>query len=456
MFFTLTHLFYKITILVFLSVFLSVSEASPESDSKSDPKEDTKKSCGITPTNISKKTKQISGIKVQCQKDYERVQSYCTEKGLAAIQMISMGGQAVANAVNILKSDGKPGSAKKTMKVSKKLSYGLGALNTGIGVKCLANINSCSNSCGSAEKTKECLQTVKETAEQTSAISPSARAIYSTAISSAEKFIAKLDKVDGHSLKCKRLKTNAYAALAQGALHGATGLIQAKMEENMGRATDTDADDSDNNDSEAFNPPEPNPLETPTLSGEPSVNINDTPEDTSAGQLAGSQISSKSATESDGDLNDDFDDGYRDMDSVSDSTGKDFSGGTYGGSGSPSSGGSIGNIPFNTGESDSPVEEDEEDEWNENNEYGGEASFSGSGFSGGNGGGSGSYGDDNSGYYESSGENPDGDDLDLEEKKKDEEMEQLRKSIGGKHESIFEKASKILANYCMEGPQKCE
>ena len=40
--------------------------------------------------------------------------------------------------------------------------------------------------------------------------------------------------------------------------------------------------------------------------------------------------------------------------------------------------------------------------------------------------------------------------------KKKEELKQLKASIGGKHENIFEKASKILSAYCMEGPLKCE
>lgn len=445
MFLALSHSFYKTLILLFFGMGLSPSAAS------ADPSEDEQNSCGITVDNISKKKKQISGLKNQCQKDYEKVQSYCTERGLATIQMISIGGQTVANAINILKADGKPESAKKAMGMSKNLSYGLGALNAGVGAKCLANISSCSSSCDSAEKTKECLETVKNTAAATA--TPANTAVTSI----AEKLIAKLDKVDGHKLACKQLKSNAYAALAQGALHGTTGLIQAQMEKNLGREAESDKESSA--ESEAFNPPEPNPPETPTLSGEPGVNLNDVTDkasdSTEAGQFAGNQINQESPTESD-----DFEDGYRDMDSVSESPGA-FVGGSYpGSSGSPSGSSIGGNIPLSAGQeatgSDNSTEGEEGSQWRRNYGNEGAGSFSGSGFSGGGSDSGGDdYYDDDDGYYDE----PLGGDLkkeDSEEKKEEEELEQLKKSIGGKHESIFEKASKVLSNYCMEGPLKCE
>ena len=446
------YLPYKILIFLVFGVALSMSSASepPSAD------EDEKNGCGITVTNISKKAKQISGLKTQCQKDYERVQSYCTEKGLATIQMISVGGQTVANAVNILKSDGKPESAKKAMGMSKNLSYGLGALNAGIGAKCLSNISSCSGSCGSAEKTKECLQTFKDTTEASTTLAPNPLA--TTAISKAGALIGKLEKVDGYALSCKQLKSNAYAALAQGALHGATGLIQAEMEKNLGREVEEENADTE---SEAFNPPEPNPPESPTLSGEPGVNLNDgdtTDNTDEVGQFAGNQIN-KNPSNSGEDSADDIGEGYRDIDSISGTEGT-FSGDPYGSSGSSSTG-SIGDIPFSSGDAGqgtgSAGNLNENEEETGNGRYRGAGSFAGSAFSGGGSGGGDYYGGDD-GYYEEeplAGEGLDSLE-DIEENKKEDELEQLKKSIGGKHESIFEKASKVLANYCMEGPLKCE
>ena len=105
--------------------------------------------------------KHILKLKKKCQEDYESVQGYCTQEGLANIQAVSAGGQAVSQTVSVLKADGTPKSARNAMNMSKTVSYGLGALNSGIGAKCLVNIKSCTNSCQKVEKQKRCLEGIE-------------------------------------------------------------------------------------------------------------------------------------------------------------------------------------------------------------------------------------------------------------------------------------------------------
>ena len=399
--------------------------------------------------------KHISKLKKKCQGDYESVQGYCTQEGLANIQAVSAGGQAISQTVSVLKADGTPKSARNAMNMSKTVSYGLGALNSGIGAKCLANIKSCSKACGEVEKTKGCLEEM--TSDQTYLTGEFVRNPESAAddIKAGitliqEEYIEPLSKQDSYKAECKKLTSNAIAALAQGALHGVTGAIQGEIAKTFGQK-----DAEDEGELEEIPTPEPNLPSTPTLGGNPNPWTPGTknPSGGGAGSLAGNQNPPVSDTPP-GEDDIDFDPNEYVGSEEGIHGGFTGNSGSSGGSRAPASlprfggSGSLGDGGGDTGSFDDE-EIDPEGTFSSGGGYGGDFQGSSSNHYG-SGGGYG-YADDETGSYggiKTPAKSP--------AEKKKEELERLKASIGGKHENIFEKASKILSAYCMEGPLKCE
>ena len=395
--------------------------------------------------------KHILKIKKKCQEDYESVQGYCTQEGLANIQAVSAGGQAVAQAVSVLKSDGTPKSAKNAMNMSKTVSYGLGALNAGIGAKCLANIKSCSNSCGKSETTKGCLKQLK--LDPYFATTPPASTVTPDIIQT--QYIEPLSAQDNHKGECKRLTSNAIAALAQGALHGVTGAIQGEIAKTFGQKKTEDESDKELEETVASEPELP---ETPTLAGNPNTWTAGTNSAPGVGKFAGNQNPTISP---DTEIEDD-DNEFGPSEYTSQEEGNSpgaFVGNNDGSSGSSGSSRAPASIPRG-GYGSSNGDGEGADSFEEEDQIDPEGTFSsgggyGGGFQGssdnhyGSGGGYG-YADDEIGGFRglNSAKSP--------AEKKKEELKRLKDSIGGKHENIFEKASKILSAYCMEGPLKCE
>ena len=391
--------------------------------------------------------KKISLLRKGCEKNFESVQSFCTEQGLAKIQALSAVGQTVASAVSIVKANGKPESAKKAMDLSKNVSYGLGALNAGVGMKCLSNIGSCSKSCGQAERTKECLEEVQRELAAAGTAIP-AGLVVTQATQAIPPYIESLTKVDGHKKQCILLKGNAYAALAQGAAHGASGLIQGEIAKTMGQEKEKEEEVAKA--PPTTPPPVPKLPSIPELSDGPSFGEGGD----GTGDLAGFQVNGGPGAPpveedpenlfngNNGDNEDLSDMGY--IGSYSgDSSGGNSGRGVAGAMPSPFSGGG--------GGGDSAGEEGED--------LLGSSDFSsGGGYGSGFHGSSGNHYGSGGGYYSSlaGGRLGKGSKKKPLAKKKAEKLQKLKDSIGGKHENIFEKASRIISAYCMEGPIKCE
>lgn len=394
--------------------------------------------------------KKISLLRKGCEKNFESVQSFCTEQGLAKIQVLSAVGQTVASAVSIVKANGKPESAKKAMDLSKNVSYGLGALNAGVGAKCLSNIGSCSKSCGQAERTKECLEEVQRELAAAGTAAIPAGSVFLQAARAIPSYVESLSKVEGNKKKCVLLKGNAYAALAQGAAHGASGLIQGEIAKTMGQEAEKEEEFAEAPPPTAP-PPVPELPSIPELSNSPSFEEGDGTGAFAGFQGNGGSVAPPSLEEDPEDLfngnnvgNEDLSDmGYIGSYSGS-SPGGNSGRGVAGAMPSPFSGGGGGG-----GDSAGEGEEDLS---------GGSDFSSGGGYGSGFQGSSSNHYGSGGGYYSSLAGGRLGKGLKKKPlvKKKAEELQKLKNSIGGKHENIFEKASRIISAYCMEGPIKCE
>ena len=412
-------------------------EDTTASEEEEKPDETCKQVKGLLRGNQAQLQKDISKLKKKCKADYESVKGYCTQEGLANIQAISAGGQSVASAVSILKSDGSPGSAKKAMNMTKTVSYGLGVLNTGIGAKCLANIKSCTSSCGKIDKITECLERLKF---DPTVVGPPTTFIEAEQIET--QYIEPLSKVEGHTGECKGLTSNAIAALAQGALHGVTGMIHGEIAKTLGQGDKDTLDEGEPEDpaSEPTVPKMPTPqgLPTPSNVGTNSVG--------GAAKLTGNTPSMGAGLTPEDE--DEFDPSQYGDEEEDSNFGRNPSGSLSG-----NSPGSNSSLPVSYGAAPSSSGRDGGSSGEEELEP--EASFSsGTGYAGFQGSSSNHYG--SGGGYDSDEEMGAGSLAKSPAEKKKEELKRLKESIGGKHENIFEKASKIIAAFCLEGPIKCE
>ena len=418
----------------FLGIFLVVAKTQPAT---------AQNSCQINVIKGDAEAK-ATAMKKQCRKDYDRVQTYCTEKGLQTIQIASVGGQAAVGAISVLKSDEKTNSAKKTAGLSKKLSYGMAALNTGIGAKCLMNIKSCVKSCGAAEQTIECLQTKKE-----AAASNGAAAEYQLLIETLGEA-----KPGERKSACKHLKSNAVAAIAQGAIHGAMGMIQAKVERQLGSAADKENEEAE----EESVPYDPDALPSaptfPPIVEDPGITSANSAIHSGAGEYAGNKTGHADQATDD---NEDFSDFSNEDETEGEAP---FPSDGNGGLSAPSSGGGPGRDGALSSSADGAGgnKDKEASDFNK----GGSGSLAGASplYGGGGDHDDGYDGEDEEGYYEpldlnDEAEEEDGEDMAEEERAMEEDGGEEER-IGGKQENIFEMAAKILSEYCLSGPLRCE
>ena len=394
--------------------------------------------------------KKATAMKKQCRKDYERVQTYCTEKGLQTVQVVSVGGQAAVGAISVLKSDEKTNSAKRTAGLSKKLSYGMAALNTGIGAKCLMNIKSCVKSCGAAEQTIECLQTKKEAAASSGP--PGA-----AAVSQYQLLIETLGEAAPYERKsaCKQLKSNAALAIAQGVVHGALGMIHAKVERQLGSAAakEKEGEEEETLPDDPVAPPSApqfqSVLEGPAVTEGTAVGFQPGAADF-AGNKSG-QADQAPVEEKDWS-------GFGEENETEEEAAAGFSSGGNGAFAASPSGGSSPSLSSGGGGGGDDKKKSSGDfagdkGWNKGSFAGGSPASSGGAYD------DGYDGEDDEGYYESLSLDEEteeaaeeGEDIAEEEPAGGEETEQ----IGGKQEDIFQMASKILSEYCLSGPLRCE
>ena len=377
-------------------------------------------------------------MKNKCKTDHEDVLSHCTVEGLAKIQTISGIGQVAGSAIGVSQADGSPKSAKRAMDIAKVVSYSMAGVNTAVGARCLVYINRCVKSCDRAEKTAECLEIKK--------LEPISTSPPPLVPHQPDAAIKSLEKVMEYRGKCKSLKSNAYAALAQGAMHAAAGIVHGKMADALGDP-DKEAGDDDENKADE---PQPGELVMPASynpTGVEGFQPTDSGNGQGEGTLAGNPEGAGGAPPPDGDIGNE---GGDEMD-VAEETASTALTGNSGASRSPAAGAA--RLPLSRSGKVRKKRTGDEGEFALADD-----SQSSGGFAGGFAGSSDSHYGSGGGYYSDDEDFQGSGDLKkLSDKKKEEDkLKHSKEAIGGKHENIFEKASKIIAAYCREGPIQCE
>ena len=355
-----------------------------------------------------------------CKEKYRKARSFCTEEGLSKLNMANALGQSAAGGLAAAKAGSeKPGSAKKAMEMASKISYGMGVVNAAIGVKCLSNVKGCMKICNQASnEMSQC---------NMNAFAAPLYAAQSLKILSG---VSPEEK----TTDCASMKTAAYAALAQGALFGLTGLGQKTVAEKLG-----DGSEDKENEGDASPPQFQAAEQTNVILGDGDDNSSS--EDQGIGSVTGNLDNPPTPPPDSGDSDDIA---YEDSGAYAGSSG--FGGpqgahsqGSHAGVGSlaGSSGLGAGGLPKGEGKGF----------YIANRRFGSP---------GGGGRTSGLYGSGAAGgglfdRAPSGGKRRDAGPLEKEKEK----LKKLKNSISGKHENIFDKASKIITAYCRKGALKC-
>ena len=365
-----------------------------------------------------------------CTAAFNKTQSFCTEQGLAKLNTANVVGGAITGGVSLVQANSKkPGSAKKAMQLGSKMAYGMGALNAGIGIKCMFNIKSCTKACGAAQAMLS--------------------ACTKSTLSGNAASIKILEDVDpkAQAAACEGLKGNAVAALGQGAAFGITGLFTNIAANKMGGE---DEEDKPEEDSPVGDPRPMAGGEGPPGGGgiEPPPEFDENGGDGSDE----SGISSLAGNTDDGPGKAPPEDPFSDLPDPNNDPNATYASGS-GGAGS-SSGDNAGTraAAGGLGSGGGGLAGDD-DEYLEDDIYGPERSFAG-GSSGGGGGGS-LYGGGGEGLFDSGGGKGGSAAAQAAKKKAKDKISKLKALMGGKHESIFDKASGLITSYCMKGALRC-